>query len=114
MRIFADGSPYYLSGECEVLSMYASLSAALGADITPDTPVNLLRKHAVALGIEVDPQRWGHGKLVERLWEHLVGDHLRAPTFVRDFPVETAPLTRQHRRTPGVAEKWDLYVRGFE
>ena len=33
---------------------------------------------------------------------------------MRDFPVETSPLTREHRSIPGVAEKWDLYVRGFE
>ena len=33
---------------------------------------------------------------------------------MRDFPVETSPLTREHRDTPGLAEKWDLYVRGFE
>src|SRR5690606_31092340 len=26
----------------------------------------------------------------------------------------TSPLTREHRRIPGVVEKWDLYVRGFE
>ena len=38
-----------------------------------------------------------HGKLVELLWEHQVGDHLFAPTFVRDFPVETSPLVRDHR-----------------
>jgi len=51
---------------------------------------------------------------VEELWEHRIGDHLHEPTFVRDFPVETSPLTRQHRSISGVAEKWDLYVRGFE
>jgi lysyl-tRNA synthetase class 2 len=28
--------------------------------------------------------------------------------------VETTPLTRDHRSEPGVTEKWDLYVRGFE
>ena len=43
-----------------------------------------------------------------------MGDHLHAPTFVRDFPVETSPLVRAHRSEPGVVEKWDLYVRGFE
>jgi lysyl-tRNA synthetase class 2 len=31
-----------------------------------------------------------------------------------DFPVETSPLTAAHRSKPGVVEKWDLYVRGFE
>ena len=36
------------------------------------------------------------------------------PTFVRDYPAETSPLTRGHRTEPGLTEKWDLYVRGFE
>jgi lysyl-tRNA synthetase class 2 len=109
-----DGTPYDLSGEWSSLTMYDSLSHALGEPVSPETSVELLRKHALANGVAIDADRWGHGKLVEELWEHLVGDRLHSPTFVRDFPVETAPLTRQHRGIPGVAEKWDLYVRGFE
>ncbi|MFC7341130.1 lysine--tRNA ligase [Saccharopolyspora griseoalba] len=110
---WADGTEYDLSGEWASVTMYESLSEALESEVTPETPVETLRKHADALGLQVDPAM-GHGKLVEELWEHLVGDHLTAPTFVRDFPVETSPLTRQHREAPGLAEKWDLYVRGFE
>ncbi|HVV12347.1 lysine--tRNA ligase [Amycolatopsis sp.] len=109
----ADGSTYDLSGEWTSLTMYGSLSEALGAEVTPETTVPELRAFAQAHGLEPDP-KLGHGKLVEELWEHLIGDHLHAPTFVRDFPIETSPLTRQHRSVPGVAEKWDLYVRGFE
>ncbi|WP_018683826.1 lysine--tRNA ligase [Actinokineospora enzanensis] len=109
----ADGSEYDVSGDWTALTMYGSLSDALGEEVTPETSVEVLRKHAAARELEVDPKH-GHGKLVEELWEHLVGDHLHAPTFVRDFPVETSPLTRQHRSVPGVAEKWDLYIRGFE
>jgi lysyl-tRNA synthetase class 2 len=109
----ADGTEYDLSGEWTSLPMYGSLAERLGAEITPETPVELLRKHAEAHELRVDPKH-GHGKLVEELWEHLIGDHLFAPTFVRDFPVETSPLTREHRGQPGMVEKWDLYVRGFE
>ncbi|MEJ2856756.1 MULTISPECIES: lysine--tRNA ligase [unclassified Saccharothrix] len=109
----ADGTEYDLGGEWTTLTMYGSLSEAVGEDVTPATPAEHLRKLADRHGLETDP-KLGHGKLVEELWEHLVGDHLHAPTFVRDFPVETSPLTRQHRTEPGVAEKWDLYVRGFE
>jgi lysyl-tRNA synthetase class 2 len=109
----ASGEEYDFSGEWTNLSMYPSLSGAVGEEITPQTPAELLHKLAAAHGVEVDP-KLTHGKLVEELWEHLVGDHLHEPTFVRDFPVETSPLTRQHRSIPGVAEKWDLYVRGFE
>jgi lysyl-tRNA synthetase class 2 len=109
-----DGSAYELGGDWAVLTMYGSLSAALGEEITPATTVADLRRTADRLEVSYDPKRASHGKLVEEIWEHLVGNDLYAPTFVRDFPVETSPLTREHRSIPGVVEKWDLYVRGVE
>ncbi|MHA3019078.1 lysine--tRNA ligase [Mycobacterium sp. BMJ-28] len=110
-----DGSTYDLDGEWQTLQMYPSLSEALGEEITPETGVELLWSIADRLGLEIPTDRgYGHGKLVEELWEHAVGDKLWAPTFVRDFPVETTPLTRAHRSIPGVTEKWDLYIRKFE
>ena len=110
----ADGTPYDLGGEWAQITVYGSLSEALGSTVTPETSLTDLLAHAERAGLDVDPSKYGHGKLVEELWEHLVGDHLHAPTFVRDFPVETSPLVREHRTAPGVVEKWDLYVRGFE
>ena len=110
-----DGTTYDLDGEWLSLQMYPSLSVALGEEITPETPTDYLLAIADGLGIEIPPDRgYGHGKLIEELWEHSVGATLWAPTFVRDFPVETTPLTRAHRSIAGVTEKWDLYVRGFE
>ncbi|WP_084266214.1 lysine--tRNA ligase, partial [Mycobacterium avium] len=110
-----DGSVYDIDGEWASIEMYPSLSAALGEEITPQTTVEKLLGVAERLGVEIPRDRgYGHGKIVEELWEHTVGDTLTAPTFVRDFPVETTPLTRQHRSIDGVTEKWDLYVRGVE
>jgi lysyl-tRNA synthetase, class II len=110
-----DGSTYDLDGRWASIEMYPSLSEALGEEITPDTSVEHLLDTAKNLGVEVPTHRgYGHGKLVEELWEHTVGKKLYAPTFVRAFPVETTPLTRQHRSIPGVTEKWDLYIRGIE
>ncbi|PJI93952.1 lysine--tRNA ligase [Luteimicrobium subarcticum] len=109
-----DGSEYELGGEWTTITMYGSLSEALGEEITPETSVAHLLAVADRLEVSYDAKRASHGKLVEEIWEHLVGDHLWAPTFVRDFPVETSPLTRDHRSIAGVVEKWDLYVRGFE
>lgn len=111
----ADGTEYDLSGEWNTIEMYPSLSDSLGVEVTPETTVPELLALADRVGLEIPPDKgYGHGKLVEELWEHSYGDKLYAPTFVRDFPVETSPLTRQHRSKPGVTEKWDLYVRGFE
>ena len=110
-----DGTVYDLDGEWPSIQMYPSLSEALGEEITPGTPVEYLLTIADRLGVEIPRDRgYGHGKLVEELWEHAVGDTLWAPTFVKDFPVQTTPLTRQHRSIAGVTEKWDLYVRGIE
>lgn len=110
----ADGSEYDLSGEWEAITVYGSLSESLGQEVTPETTVEELRAIARSLDLDLDHPKYGHGKLVEELFEHRVGDHLHRPTFVRDFPVETSPLVRAHRSQPGVVEKWDLYVRGFE
>ncbi|HEY0394463.1 MAG TPA: lysine--tRNA ligase [Candidatus Elarobacter sp.] len=113
-----DGSAYDIDGEWASIQMYPSLSAALGEEITPETTVDRLRAIIGQLGSKMpeipDNRGYGHGKLVEELWEHMVGNSLTAPTFVKDFPVETTPLTRQHRSIPGVTEKWDLYLRGVE
>jgi lysyl-tRNA synthetase class 2 len=110
-----DGSHYDLDGDWDTVEMYPSLSAALGEEITPQTPADRLWAVADRLGLDIARDRgYGHGKLVEELWEHTVGETLWAPTFVRDFPVETTPLTRPHRSVAGVTEKWDLYVRRFE
>ncbi|WP_022901103.1 lysine--tRNA ligase [Humibacter albus] len=122
---WADGTEYDLGGEWDSVSMYESLTDALtqavasgrvpwtgGTDITPETPLSELAALAELLEIEVKHPI--HGKYVEELWEHFVKGGLTRPTFVRDFPVDTSPLVRAHRSKPGVVEKWDLYIRGFE
>ncbi|OZD56767.1 lysine--tRNA ligase [Rhodococcus sp. 06-1477-1B] len=110
---WADGTEYDLGGEWDRISMYDSLSAAAGRDVTPETSLDELRALGGEAGVDAPPQET-HGKWVEELWEHFVKGGLTRPTFVMDFPVDTSPLVREHRSIAGVVEKWDLYVRGFE
>ncbi|MFT4052426.1 MAG: lysine--tRNA ligase [Microbacterium sp.] len=110
---WADGTAFDLGGEWDRISMYGSLSAAVGREISPETPFDDLVALAESEGIDL-PAHPIHGKLVEELWEHFVKTGLERPTFVMDFPLDTSPLVREHRTIPGVVEKWDLYVRGFE
>ncbi|MDO5034604.1 MAG: lysine--tRNA ligase [Actinomycetaceae bacterium] len=109
----ADGTEYDLSGQWDEVSLYEVVSEAVKETITPETEKGHLIELANARGIEV-PDHALAGKIVEEIFEHEVGDHLWAPTFVRDYPVDNSPLVRQHRSLPGRVEKWDLYVRGFE
>ncbi|MFE1647029.1 lysine--tRNA ligase [Microbacterium sp. P01] len=110
---WADGTEYDLGGQWDRISMYDSLSEASGRSITTETSLDELRAFADEVGVP-EPPHPTHGKYVEELWEHFVKGGLTRPTFVMDFPVDTSPLVREHRSIPGVVEKWDLYVRGFE
>jgi len=110
--ILEDGETNDLGGDWDRISLFGSLSEACGEEITPATPIQTLKKIADKVEVEIDHPL--HGKYVEELWEHFVKPGLTKPTFVMDFPVDTSPLTRDHRGQQGVVEKWDLYVRGFE
>ena len=109
----SDGTEFDLGGDWPSITLYGALSEALGEEIDVATPMRRLVEIADRIGVAVAPH-YGPGKLAEELFEELVVDHLVAPTFVRDFPAETSPLTRDHRRASGLAEKWDLYIRGVE
>ncbi len=106
----AEGGEFDLGGEWPSITLFGALSEALGEEVTIDSRLPL---YAEKVGLEIDP-KWSTGKLAEELFEHLVVPNLQAPTFVRDYPEETSPLVRAHRESPGLTEKWDLYVRGFE
>lgn len=108
-----DGSEVDLTGPWDTVDLYGSLSSALGKGITPQTPRAELADLCEAAGISIAPA-WVPGKLVEELFEHHVLPELLRPTFVMDYPVDTSPLVRAHRAKPGVVEKWDLYIGGFE
>ncbi len=108
-----DGTELDLGGEWASVTLFGSLSAALGEEVTVRTDLPQLQRYAEKHDLSVDP-KWSAGKLAEELFEHLVQPTLQAPTFVRDYPAETTPLTRAHREIPGLTEKWDLYVCGFE
>jgi lysyl-tRNA synthetase, class II len=108
-----DGTELDLGGEWGSVTLFGALSAALGEEVTVRTDLAQLQRYAEKVDLSVDP-KWSAGKLAEELFEHLVQPTLQAPTFVRDYPETTAPLTRAHRETPGLTEKWDLYVTGFE
>jgi lysyl-tRNA synthetase class 2 len=109
----ADGTELDLGGAWRDITLYGSLSEALGEAVSPETPMTTLVAYAQKHDVEVAPV-WGPGKLAEELFEALVVPGLTGPTFVRDYPEDNAPLTRAHRSVPGLAEKWDLYLGGFE
>jgi len=108
-----DGRKADLGGSWKEISLYDAISAGVGESVSALTPIDDLKRIATKLGMKIDP-KWITGKFAEEIFEHVAKDQLIEPTFVMGFPVDTSPLVRAHREIPGVAEKWDLYIDGFE
>jgi lysyl-tRNA synthetase class 2 len=95
------------------LGVYPGLSAALGEEVTPATPADVLATYAGRHGLIVDPA-WSAQKSVLHLFEELVEPTLIQPTFVCDYPPLAQPLARPHRSDPNLIEAWDLVIGGVE
>ena len=109
----ADGTEHDIGGEWQAKTVHGAISGALGEEITPGTGEEDLRKLCARAGVPTEPG-WNAGQIVLEMYERLVEGRTVEPTFYRDFPVEVAPLTRQHRENPRLAERWDLVAFGSE
>jgi len=89
------------------------VAEATGEGIGFDRPraemVALAEKH----GIDVDGS-WGHGKIIDQLFEELVADEIWEPTYVLDHPKEVSPLARENRNDPNLTERFELFIAGAE
>ena len=108
-----DGRQLDLGGKWREANLFDLISEGVGESVTPQTSLEDLKKIATKLGMKIDP-KWITGKLAEEIFEHVCKDQLAGPIFVKGYPIDTSPLVRAHREIPGIAEKWDLYVEGFE
>jgi len=108
-----DGREINLGGKWRDANLFDLISEGVGEVISPQTSLEELKKIATKLGMKIDP-KWITGKLAEEIFEHVTEGQLIEPIFVRGYPTDTSPLVRAHRETPGLVEKWDLYVEGFE
>jgi lysyl-tRNA synthetase class 2 len=104
---------YDLSGTWPVMTICQAVSEKLGEEVSADTEVAVLLRHARAVGLEL-PADASWGFVLEEIYGELCEATTTTPVFYTDFPKENAPLTRQHRRDPRLAEKWDLVVFGAE
>ena len=108
-----DGREIDLGGTWNEISLFDAISESVGEKVTGESSIDDLKKIATKLGLKLDP-KWIKGKIAEEIFEHVAIEKLTKPTFVKGFPIDTSPLVRAHRELPGVAEKWDLYIEGFE
>ncbi|MFF3323941.1 bifunctional lysylphosphatidylglycerol synthetase/lysine--tRNA ligase LysX [Streptomyces sp. NPDC002889] len=102
-----------ISGLWPVKTVYGAISEALGEEVDADTDEQTLRTLCDRAGVPHIPDDT-RGDVVLEMYERLVEERTKLPTFYKDFPTDVSPLTRQHRRDPRLAERWDLVAFGTE
>lgn len=63
-----------------------------------------------------DPQATfiNRGRLIMELFEAYAEPQLWEPTFVMDHPIEVSPLTKSHRHSPHLVERFEPFIAGME
>ncbi len=63
--------------------------------------------------IEVEPG-WSWGKLLDEAVSVYVEPKLVQPTFLLDYPTEISPLAKSKPGAPGLVERFEVFMAGFE
>ncbi|HTL52825.1 MAG TPA: lysine--tRNA ligase [Planctomycetota bacterium] len=63
--------------------------------------------------VEFEP-KLAKGYLLLKLFDHHFEAGLIQPAFVMDYPEETSPLCKPHRTVPGLIERFEGYLNGWE
>ena len=74
-----------------------------------DAAKDFAEKH----GINLIP-RDTHGKIITKIFDHLVQPHLINPTFVWEYPIDVSPLSRRNDENPEFTDRFELFIAGLE
>ena len=70
-------------------------------------------KVAESLGLGI-MGRETHGKILTKIFDHLVEPKLMQPTFVIGYPADVSPLSRRDDENPNLTERFELFIGGRE
>ncbi len=84
-------------------------------EITPQQVDDYEKAKQLALHLNINiPAYYGLGKIQFELFEKLVEDKLKQPTFITEFPLEVSPLSRANDHNNFIADRFEFYVGGRE
>ena len=85
----------------------------LHANVNMNDSLEQLKASAKALKLEVRDTST-KGELISLIYDKCCEDKLIEPTFVYDYPWETSPLAKRHRKNPDLTERFELIINGME
>ena len=115
-----NGSTKVMVGDKEIdfkapykrVTMFEAIEEHTGFDISRMNEEQI-RSVCKQLHIAID-KTMGKGKMIDEIFSEKCEHHYIQPTFITDYPVEMSPLTKKHRDTPGLVERFELMINGKE
>jgi lysyl-tRNA synthetase class 2 len=108
----AKGKPVDLTPPWRRVGFYDLVREHAGVDLRKSDAAALAAELA-RRGIAPD-QSGGRGRLINQLFGASVEPKLDAPVFILDFPLEMSPLAKPKRGDPELAERFELFIGGYE
>jgi lysyl-tRNA synthetase class 2 len=94
------------------MTFFESIEKVTGIDFR-GMPEEQVREKAKDLDIELD-RNAPLSKALDEIFSQAVEPGLIQPTFVYDYPKALSPLAKDHRSEPGLVERFEPFVGGFE
>ena len=95
------------------ISLFDSLKNMGGATeevfLNKEDAASFANEHQISLS-----ERDSHGKILTKLFDHLVEPHLIRPTFIIGYPTEVSPLSRRNDLNPDITDRFELFIGGRE
>ena len=88
-----------------------------GIDIAQCPTADALRARIEEQGVtipDVDLKQLGLGSLVDQLYKKVSRPRLTGPVFLTDHPIDLSPLARRSDADPGLTDRFQLVVCGWE
>jgi len=85
-----------------------------GIDFFQITDYEVAKKLALEHHLDVQPQHYGIGHIVNLFFEEYCEKKLVQPTFVFGHPIEISPLTKKDPKDPRFTQRFELFICGRE
>ncbi len=112
MKVMYQGKEVDFSPPWRRLSVLDGVKQYAGFDPEPMTESELFDK-IKSLGSDMK-KPGSKGAMIMEAFEIKAEPELWQPTFIIDHPVEISPLTKEHRDSPGLVERFEPFCAGME
>ncbi len=98
------------------LTIRDAIKASCGIDIEDHKTPGALREamKSKSVKLDIDVSKLGRGNLIDQLYKKVSRPILVQPTFIIQHPIELSPLARRNDENPGITDRFQLVVGGWE